>query len=263
MKTYQSLRIIFVLFICTLLFTLNVKSQDLIFLTNDTIKCKIIKDHVQFLEYTLENDTSIHRIYQNQYDSYFQHTAIKTTQNNNTQNNNIQYNSNNIASPKKNKQSPPSPETDYPITTLGIGIGLDYGGIIGGRLTLLAIPNISFFLGFGYNLADAGINIGAFVRLAPKSKICPILGGMYGYNSVLLITGSTKYINKSYYGPSINIGLEFRSKKLRNYISTSVIIPFRSKSFENDLNTLRNDPSIVITNEPSEALFSIGYHIVF
>lgn len=263
MKRYKNFNLFFTFFICTLLYTLNVKSQDLIYLKNDTIKCKIIKDKVKFLEYKLENDTNIYRIYQDQYDFYVQHTENQKKQEYNILNNKSPNNPNKVDTIKSIKKDPSSSKNNYPKTSIGIGLGLDYGGIIGGRVTLLPIQNISFFLGFGYNMLDAGINVGAFIRLAPNSRVCPFVGGMYGYNSVILIKGTTKYSNKVYYGPSISVGLEFRTRRLKNYISASVIIPFRSKSFENDMNTMKQDPNIIINTEPSEALISFGYHFVF
>ncbi len=68
-----------IIFICLMLFASKVKSQDLIFYNNakDTIKCKIIKDKVKYIEYKLNNDSiTVYKIYQEQYDYYFQNNQI-------------------------------------------------------------------------------------------------------------------------------------------------------------------------------------------
>lgn len=252
-----------IFFICIMLSASNVKSQDLIIYNNsyDTIKCKIIKDKIKYLEYKLENDSNIYKIYQDQYDFYFQKNETVKKKELIIPDNNVSSNSDSIKSNLQNPYLPKKKTTKpiYPKASIGSGMGLDYGGVIGGRLTVLPIQNASFFLGFGYNLLNIGLNIGGILRIAPNQVVCPHIGGMYGYNSVIIVKGASNY-NETYYGASLSFGLEFRTKKLKNYISIAVIIPFRSENFEKDLRLLRQNPNIIINNEPSEALFSIGYH---
>lgn len=159
-----------------------------------------------------------------------------------------------------NKEDTIKNKSDYPKVSVGIGMGLDYGGI-GGRLTSLAYKNLSLFVGFGYNLSDAGVNIGASLRLLPNKFICPTISGIYGYNAVILITGA-RNSKQTYYGGSLGFGFELRSKKLKNYLSFGFYIPFRSQTYEKDMRALRQNPNIKITKEPEDAIVTLGYHFI-
>ena len=60
------------LLIFNLFIFFNLFSQDLIFLSNDTIKCKILEDSITYLRYKVfnSNDTSIYKISQSDYNYY-------------------------------------------------------------------------------------------------------------------------------------------------------------------------------------------------
>ncbi len=254
-------KFIIITVLCNMLFAVNTKSQDLIFYNNnkDTIKCKIINDKVQYLEYKLLNDTILHKIFQDQYDYYVQQNeAVK-----NELTNNKEFIVPNLITTDTNKISSANNLTHpkYPQFGTGFGMGLDYGGILGIRISSLPNKYLTVFFGLGYNLNDAGANIGALFRIAPKQIICPYFGIMYGYNAVIVIVGADNY-NKTYYGSSVCFGLEFRSKKLTNYFSLGLNVPNRSESFEKDLQSLRQNPNIKITQEPPDALITLGYHII-
>lgn len=144
--------------------------------------------------------------------------------------------------------------------SLGLGIGLDYGGI-GCRISSISNKYLLLFFGFGYNLNSVGVNLGGVVKLFPDKIISPFIGGMYGYNATIVITGTSGY-NKSYYGPSVTIGTQIRpSIKSNNYFSLGLIIPFWPENFKKDLSSLKRNPSVKIESEPSDVLFSVGYHI--
>ena len=64
-------------------------------------------------------------------------------------------------------------------SNLGIGLGIDHGGI-GLQLQYRPVPPLAFFVGGGYALAGLGYNLGMQVRLLPKKKWCPYVAGMYG-----------------------------------------------------------------------------------
>jgi len=72
----------YIILLALVLFSLNSMSQDLIFYNNakDTIKCKIIKDKIEFIEYRIVNDTNVYRIYQEQYDYYIQNNETVNKQ---------------------------------------------------------------------------------------------------------------------------------------------------------------------------------------
>ncbi len=235
--------------LCLILLSFESKSQDLIFYNNtkDTIKCKIIKDKIEFVEYTLPNDSNTYKIYQEQYDYYIQ-------SNKNVTNQELITNVNNSSSLETPKIS------NMPKIGFGLGMGIDYGGVIGLKLST-PISYVSLFAGLGYNLIEAGFNIGIIARPFPKKLFTPTVTGMYGYNAVIIIRGAESY-NQTYYGASIGAGIELRSSQLKNFFSLGILIPFRSQNFENDLIALKNNPAIVFNQEPSDALLSLGYHFV-
>src|SRR5688572_20737664 len=84
------------------------------------------------------------------------------------------------------------------VMNIGLGIGLDYGGI-GGRVTFLPVKPLAVFAGVGYALVDFGYNLGAQLRIIPDNKFCPTFGVMYGYNGVIKVQNASTY-DKIYYG---------------------------------------------------------------
>jgi hypothetical protein len=144
-------------------------------------------------------------------------------------------------------------------TTIGIGLGFDYGGI-GANLTTYASKNFALFGGLGYAIADVGFNVGAKIRLAPESRVAPFLTGMYGYNAAVAVTNATQY-NKVFYGPSFGFGLDFRGRPERHgFWTVALMVPVRGSDVDNYLNDLRSK-GVVIGSLPSVAL-SIGYRFI-
>lgn len=150
------------------------------------------------------------------------------------------------------------PEAPTSIVKLGLGFGLDYGGI-GTRLTIIPTTHFGFFAAVGYNLHKAGFNAGLTYKFLPEKKVTPVAQVMYGYNAVIVVEGADQY-DKTYYGLSIGGGLEVNTKKSGNYWSFEVLYPFRSSEYEDDWDALKNDPSIEITSEPLPITFSVGFH---
>ena len=149
----------------------------------------------------------------------------------------------------------------FPRYNIGFGVGLDYGGF-GGRFTILPSERIEFFGALGYNILGAGFNLGTDVRLLPKKRICPFAGAMFGYNAVIYIEGMKEY-NKTYFGPSLTLGSEFWSLRNPNFFNIEFLLPLRSSNYHDDLNNIRNNPNIVLSNIPLPVAFSIGYHFSF
>lgn len=228
-----------------LLLSLNGISQDLIFFNNskDTIKCKIIKDKIEFVEYRLANDSNVYRIYQEQYDYYIQNNAvIKKTDVNNSENNS-----------SNNQTNKP----DIPKISVGLGFGLDYGGDLGTRVTL-PINNLSFFASLGYFTIGMGYNAGAVLRFFSEKAVCPYMIGMYGSNAYIKVAGVN---NSPYFGVSVGGGIEIRSKKLKNYFSVSLIAPIRSESYEKNILLIKQNYNSI--KKPDNVFLSFGYHYVF
>lgn len=158
---------------------------------------------------------------------------------------------------------PPEQRTEQTSSfNLGVGIGIDYGGF-GLKGVFLPSPRMGLFAGLGYNLLNAGYNVGAEYHFVPGKMICPTLLAMYGYNGVIIVDGTSQY-NGTYYGPSIGFGLEVKSKKHpRNFLSFELLFPFREQAYTDAINALKNSPGIQIKSEPWPVAFSFGYHLGF
>ncbi len=141
---------------------------------------------------------------------------------------------------------------------LGFGLGIDYGGLLGGRLTVVPTKNFALFGDVGYNLIGLGFNAGGTLRITPDKNVCPTLSVMYGYNAVIKIEGAEQY-NKTYYGPTISFGLEFKPQK-RGFWNIELLLPIRSQDYKDDLDDLKNNPLIEMKSEPLPIGFSVGYH---
>lgn len=159
---------------------------------------------------------------------------------------------------KKSASEASADDTNFS-ASLGVGLGLDYGGVLGVRLTVLPSKYAGLFAGGGYNLNGLSYNVGGIFRLMPGKSICPFVAGMYGYNAVIVIAGASQF-NKTYYGSSIAFGAEFPMNDGKNFLSAGLIIPFRSDEFDNDVNALKRNSAIEL-NDPSPVLISVGYHV--
>lgn len=142
-------------------------------------------------------------------------------------------------------------------TTLGLGMGIDYGGF-GGQVNFQINPKVELFGALGYNLDGAGFNAGGKVRLAPKKRVCPTLGAMYGYNGVIVVKGLDN-ASKTYYGPSFGFGLEVNSRSNDNFWNFGLWLPIRSSEFKDDFDALDSNPEIEIS-DPLPVTISVAYH---
>lgn len=144
---------------------------------------------------------------------------------------------------------------------LGLGTGLDYGGL-GIKGEVLPIPYLGIFAGLGYNFESLGANAGLSFKALPNKRATPTIQAMYGYNSVIVVRGASEY-NKTYYGPSVGAGLDWEIGRNANKLFFAVYYPFRSEKFEEDLDKLKKDPAINFENEPLPVAFSLGFNFGF
>jgi hypothetical protein len=152
---------------------------------------------------------------------------------------------------------------------IGLGFGLDYGGI-GVKIEYLPIKYVGIFGSAGYNFLNAGFNIGIQGRPLPDAKVQPIVLLMYGYNAVINVNGlptntvptSTDSYNKAYYGLSSGIGGELRLGRKGNRLYTALLYPFRSEEFKRNYDELKNAPYIKLESEVLPVAFSIGFNWV-
>lgn len=103
----------------------------------------------------------------------------------------------------------------------GLGLGLDYGGL-GTRIEIMPLPFIGFFGAVGYNLQSLAFNGGFSLKILEDEPFTPTIQGMYGYNAVSLPGYS--YSGKTYYGPSVGIGVDGKFGKYAHKLSQLLII---------------------------------------
>ncbi len=150
-------------------------------------------------------------------------------------------------------------DSTFTSNNLGIGIGLDYGGI-GAKLSILPDKHLALFVGIGYNTVDLGYSIGASARLSPTKKFCPYASLMYGYSGAINIEGASQY-NKVFHSPIVGFGAEFHSKrKTKNFFNLEVLVPFDRKEMIDYSNDLTQHHSVAFKSTPWPFNISMAYH---
>jgi hypothetical protein len=90
----------------------------------------------------------------------------------------------------------------------GVGIGIDYGGLIGVRASFYPVSYMAIFAAGGWEVIGIGWNAGVLGRLLPadgKHGYRPYLKVMYGVNGVTKVSGKAGY-DKMFYGLTTGIG---------------------------------------------------------
>jgi len=150
---------------------------------------------------------------------------------------------------------------------LGLGAGLDYGGL-GFKAEYLPVKYLGLFGSVGYNFRDPGLNAGVQFRPLPDAKFEPFLIAMYGYNATITVKGD-KYlldqyglggINKTYYGFTTGIGGELKVGRQKNRLYFGLLLPFRSKEFKDNYDIFKNNPYLQKKTEILPIGISIGFN---
>jgi hypothetical protein len=159
-----------------------------------------------------------------------------------------------------NTQDPRKPD----IVNFGPGIGFDYGGL-GVNFMVYPQKNIGLFFGGGYALAGFGYNTGLKLRLSPDpgAVVNPYLTAMYGYNAAVVISDNTQ-LNKLFYGPTIGVGIDIRSRKpsSKGYLSLALMVPLRNPDAQNYIDFLKNEYGVSFANDLLPVGISIGYKFI-
>ncbi|AFL82824.1 hypothetical protein Belba_0153 [Belliella baltica DSM 15883] len=145
-------------------------------------------------------------------------------------------------------------------TSLGIGVGLPYGGI-GLKINHNIKDHLSLFGGLGYNTLGLGANFGMNYIFPTEKTTEFFLTAMLGYNAVINIENIPEYQN-TYYGLSIGPGIKLNSRRYEErYWDLGLLLPFRSSNYRNDLEALENNPNITIESKPFPVQIFVGYNI--
>ena len=140
---------------------------------------------------------------------------------------------------------------------IGAGVGLDYGGIIGGKIEYLPEKHLGLFVGLGSNLYSLGWNLGASYKILPDMKISPNLMAFYGCNAILRVEGIQTY-NVTSNGFTIGGNLDIKVNSKGDKLSIGLFFPFRSDYF----NDYYNRPDIEIKREITSIVISVGFNLL-
>lgn len=155
----------------------------------------------------------------------------------------------------KSKENNSKAPKNYDMNSIGIGLGIDYGGI-GINLQAYLIKHIGVFGGFGFAGYKPSYNAGLKLRFNPEpenSNWVPYFTAMYGYNTVYIVKNASNY-NRIFFGPSVGFGVDIKSTKNKSsFWSVQLIYPIRSKEAVDYQNYLKQN-SILLP-----ITLSIGY----
>lgn len=158
------------------------------------------------------------------------------------------------------------PAYHYHFVDLGLGVGLDYGGLVGAKVAFyMPFRQISVFGAGGVQLFGFGWNVGTTFRILPMKQsrtFRPNIKLMYGINRSTYVDGASEY-NDMFTGWTPGIGAEFRFGKLKSSgFDVDINFPLGSDAFESRMNQIEADPrigNIIVL----PVAFSIGYHREF
>jgi hypothetical protein len=143
---------------------------------------------------------------------------------------------------------------------LGLGIGLDYGGL-GGKIEYLPAKTFGVFGGLGYNLKSAGWNVGVTYKTTPDKKVSfnPVV--FFGYNGISKVNGAPEYEMTSY-GVTAGAHVDIKVGGKGDKLSVGVFVPVRSSKYKDNHDAMKNDPRIEIKSKLMPVAIGIGYNFV-
>lgn len=149
-------------------------------------------------------------------------------------------------------------EIDFTPVYIGIGTGLDFGGI-GLNVMSMVTEHLGLFGAVGYNLANIGLNGGVRLYASDQSaKWRPYFSAMYGYNAVYIIRDASTF-NRTFYGTTIGMGVDLKNSRT-NFWTFALKVPFRSEDALEYKNYLE-DSNIEINRDFLPFTISLGYRI--
>jgi len=152
---------------------------------------------------------------------------------------------------------------------IGVGYGVDYGGLLGIKASFIASPRLSVFVGGGSadkTMHHPGWNAGVAAHLLPrdsKYRIRPNFKVMYGINGVTLCEEVPLY-DKRFTGLTPGFGVELRmGDRGTSGIDVGLNFPMRSSDFKNQIILIKNDDKVESVKEPRTMEVSVGIHHEF
>jgi len=161
-------------------------------------------------------------------------------------------------------KKPPGDVTHF--VDIGLGFGLDYGGVLGFQVGVAPVKHLTLFAAGGYYLLQIGWQAGIKGLIIPKTTrhvFRPFLKAMFGCNSAITAQGTDEY-DKVYMGFTVGAGAELRfGRKKKNGLDFDLNVPLRTSDFWDDFNRMKNDPSLEVLQGPVPIALSIGFHHEF
>ncbi|MCD4695119.1 MAG: hypothetical protein K8S16_02670 [Bacteroidales bacterium] len=152
------------------------------------------------------------------------------------------------------------------ISDFGFGMGFDYGGLAGLKMSISPFDHFLLFGSAGYLPAAFGLNFGAAVHVFPKNSkyaIRPYFKTMYGINAYSHAVDAPEY-TKNFHGVTIGLGVEFRFGNYKSHgINLDLNYPIKDEAYYELMDEIRADPYVEIKSEPGPIAISIGYHFEF
>lgn len=144
-------------------------------------------------------------------------------------------------------------------SSLGIGLGLPYGGL-GMKLGYNTSDHVTLFGGLGYNMVGIGANGGIQFSIPSKKQSEFYFTGMYGYNSVIL-NKNRSVKGGIFAGPSFGMGLKINSLSTKgNYWDVGLLGPIRSQKYKNAIQEIERSHNMKLESKPWPVLFYFGYN---
>lgn len=148
----------------------------------------------------------------------------------------------------------------------GVGIGLDYGGIVGVKMAYITpFTRLSVFGAAGLQILGFGWNVGTTFRILSMKHdrvFRPNIKIMYGINRSTVVIDASEY-NAMFTGWTPGVGAEFRfGKKKASGFDVDLNFPIGSVEYQDQVNKMESDPyieSIIVL----PVAFSIGFHRMF
>lgn len=168
-----------------------------------------------------------------------------------------------VKSAETTAKSAPAPKTnERNMFDVGFGFGLDYGGLIGAKVSFVPIKYLAIFVSGGYHLVAFGWQVGVTGYILPKitaKRFRPYGKFMFGTNRAILVEDNSD-LSKNYLGPTFGVGIEMRfGRSAKHGLNIDLNFPISSQEFKDDLQYLKDSPMYDIT-DPLPIAFSIGYH---
>lgn len=149
------------------------------------------------------------------------------------------------------------------MTSIGFGLGQDYGGI-GGNILFYPHKSVGFFFGIGYNFVGVGSNVGIKSRIVlgtSRNHVSLSAVAMYGYNASVIVEDS-RDLTKVFSGFTVGFGIDIRPWAYNSdFIFLGLNFPIRKPAVQEYIDNLKSNYNVEFKHELLPITISIGYRI--